>query len=263
MDEQQHKRGNIKMQIKNKGSEKPLCFVIMPFQDMFNEYYNEIIKPAIEDAGMSARRADEVLGPGAFMEDVVNGIIEARCLIADVTGRNANVFYELGLSHGFQKPVIMVTQNELDVPSDLKSMKWILYRPVAVHWGAELRKKLTMTLTAMLDQGDRQLMFPFIHPLGLARRSALELNILDLTGTQKQFLDYICQLGGGPVNQRDIERRFALFPTAEVFYRLEHLRLLGFLSNQKVDQDSSGKPIYAYSLSSETRDLLSRSQPNI
>jgi hypothetical protein len=250
------------MQIRDEGSGKPLCFVIMPFQDMFNEYYNEIIKPAVEDAGMSVRRADEVLGPGAFMEDIVNGILEARCLIADVTGRNANVFYELGLSHGFRKPVIMVTQNELDVPSDLKSMKWILYRPVAVHWGAELRKKLTMTLIAMLEQGDRQLMFPFIHPSSLARRSALGLNILDLTGTQKQFLDYIHQVGGGPVNQRNVERRFSLFPTPEVFYRLEHLRLLGFLSSLKVDQDSSGKPIYAYSLSAEARELLSMSKSN-
>jgi hypothetical protein len=51
------------------------CFVICPFGEPFDEYYKEIYRPALEEAGLVALRADEVFSPGIFMRDVVNGIL--------------------------------------------------------------------------------------------------------------------------------------------------------------------------------------------
>lgn len=237
-------------------SDQLTCFVIMPFAEPFDEYYTEIIKPAAEDAKLIAKRADEVLGAGPFVEDIVNGISSAELVVAELTGRNPNVFYELGLSHGLGKPVIMLTQDEKDVPADLKAMKYISYSAVSAHWAAQLRTKLAATLTALLKRENRQVLLPFVHP-AIERRATnvLHQRLVDLTGNQKQFLDYIRQVDG-PAHQRDIERRFSLYPSGEVFYRLECLRLLGFLTSKQVAKDSSGKPIFTFSLSPDVQEII-------
>jgi hypothetical protein len=77
---------------KNKGKEH--IFVIMPFKEPLNKYYEEIISPAVDELDFVPKRADDVLGAGIFMEDVINGIVTSRLIIAELTGRNANVFYE-------------------------------------------------------------------------------------------------------------------------------------------------------------------------
>jgi hypothetical protein len=82
------------------------CFVICPFHDPFNEYYPEIFQPAIEEAGLLPLRADEIFSPGMFMRDVVTGIFKSSVVLAELSGRNPNVFYELGLAHAYSKPVI-------------------------------------------------------------------------------------------------------------------------------------------------------------
>ena len=75
------------------------CFVIMPFAQSFDEVY-ETIREALEspDLNLHCRRADELEGGGHIMEDVLKQIGEAEIVIADLTGRNPNVFYELGIA---------------------------------------------------------------------------------------------------------------------------------------------------------------------
>jgi hypothetical protein len=231
-----------------------MCFVIMPFHEPFNEYYEVIIKSAVCEAGLIPQRADEILGPGAFMEDVVNGIRSSNIIIAELTGRNANVFYELGLAHGLAKPVIMITQNKEDVPSDLKALKWIYYTTISPHWSDKLQQDLASTLNAILNGNDKKLLFPFIHPdTDTATSISLLRRLREISGTQKQILDYIkeCKV----IHQRLIEKRFSHFPPSELFYRLEHLRLLGFLISTEIEKDSSGKAIYSFQLSGDAEEI--------
>jgi hypothetical protein len=94
---------------------KNACFVIMPFGPPFDRYFKNVFVPAIEDAGLQAIRADSIFLPSAIMQDIWRFVNEARVLVADLTGRNPNVFYELGLAHALQKPVILVTNNFDDV----------------------------------------------------------------------------------------------------------------------------------------------------
>src|SRR5437763_1454513 len=122
------------------------CFVVSPFGGAFDEYYLKIYQPAICAAGLTSLRADEVFSPGVFMRDVVGGILGSSVVLAELTGRNANVFYEVGLAHAFGKPVIMLTQEGNAVPSDLQGLRWIGYQTQTVDWAAELRDKITATV---------------------------------------------------------------------------------------------------------------------
>jgi len=80
------------------------CFVIMPFGVPFDRYYSNIFAPAIQEAGLRAHRGDSIFSSTTIMSDVWHCIRNASVVLADVTGKNANVFYELGLAHASRKP---------------------------------------------------------------------------------------------------------------------------------------------------------------
>jgi len=106
------------------------CFAIMPFAPAFRPTY-ETIKSAAEDARVRfvCRRADEVFGGHQIMHTVLTELARAQVVIADLTSRNPNVFYELGLAH-MCKPaerVLLLTQRLRDVPFDLRAYRCIQY----------------------------------------------------------------------------------------------------------------------------------------
>lgn len=89
------------------------CFVMMPFAEPLGGYYASVYQPAIEKAKLKAVRADaEIFGTGKIIDQIWNGIHSARVLVAELTGRNPNVLYELGLAHALRKPVVLVSSNE-------------------------------------------------------------------------------------------------------------------------------------------------------
>lgn len=103
-------------------------FVIMPFTENWSDsVWNHAIKPIVESLGLNAVRADNLYGQN-IMEDVWKGILQSSIVIADITGRNANVFYELGIAHTLGKRVILLTQNVDDIPFDLKHLRHIIYK---------------------------------------------------------------------------------------------------------------------------------------
>jgi len=82
---------------------------MQPFAQPYGGYYETIFKPAIEQAGISPVRADnEIFGAGKIMDQVWRGIRNAKVLLAELTTRNANVYYELGLAHALGKPVVLM-----------------------------------------------------------------------------------------------------------------------------------------------------------
>jgi hypothetical protein len=108
--------------------DEKLCFVLMPFNENFNATYTEVIKKTVSECKPDCKRADEIFGTRPIMEDVLEHIKKARVLVADLTGRNANVFYELGFAHALDKKVILLTQEIGDVPFDLKHYRCIVYQ---------------------------------------------------------------------------------------------------------------------------------------
>jgi hypothetical protein len=68
-----------------------------------DEIYNFIISPAVKAAGLEPYRADLDFSPGAITPKMLSELLAARIVIADLTGRNPNVFYELGIAHSFSR----------------------------------------------------------------------------------------------------------------------------------------------------------------
>ncbi len=104
-----------------------LCFVLMPFAEEFQALYTDHIKPAVQRAGLKCMRADDIFSARPIVQDIWEYICKARLIIAELTGRNPNVFYEVGMSHTLDKDVIMITRSMDDVPFDLKHIRCIVY----------------------------------------------------------------------------------------------------------------------------------------
>jgi hypothetical protein len=137
------------------------CFIVMPFGEWFDKYYAEIYVPATKEAGFEPVRADGLFNTGSVMEQIWDQIKRAKVLLAELTDKNANVFYELGLSHAISKPVIFVTGNLDDVPFDLRHLRVICYDIREPNWGDKLRKSITLYLKNTKADPDKSIPQPF------------------------------------------------------------------------------------------------------
>jgi hypothetical protein len=127
------------------------CFVVMPFASPIGGYYQQIYEPAIQKAGLKAVRADaDIFGTGKIIDQIWSGINAAKVLVAELTGRNSNVLYELGLAHALQKPVVLVSSNEADVPFDLRHIRVIYYDVSDPFWGQKLIDKVAENIVSAL-----------------------------------------------------------------------------------------------------------------
>ena len=105
----------------------PRAFVLMPFAAEFDEIYNLFIADSLTDAGYTVQRADDFLHQRNILQDVVAGIAGADLIVADLTGANPNVYYELGIAHALQRRVVLLTQSIESLPFDLRSYRVISY----------------------------------------------------------------------------------------------------------------------------------------
>lgn len=122
------------------------CFVIMPFAPSFNEIYSTI-QSATQKLGMSCKRGDDFYQSGRIMNTVLENIQRAEIIIADLTGRNANVFYELGIAHCTKRSVILLVQDPRDVPFDLQDFHMLPYKNTT-----EGRKRLETDIINAIQQ---------------------------------------------------------------------------------------------------------------
>lgn len=137
------------------------CFVMMPFGEWFDRYYLEIYAPAIKEAGFEPVRADELFTTGSVVEQIWEQIEKSTVLLADLTDKNPNVFYELGLAHAARKPVVFTTGNVADVPFDLRHLRVIPYEIREPEWAAELAKNVTNYLKNAKDDPEKSIPHPF------------------------------------------------------------------------------------------------------
>lgn len=102
------------------------CFVMMPFTEKWSNRVWEKLKNVIESNSIRCDRADSLYGHNV-LEDIWKAINEAELLVADVTNKNPNVFYEIGLAHSLGKRVILITQNIEDIPFDFRGYRHLVY----------------------------------------------------------------------------------------------------------------------------------------
>jgi hypothetical protein len=129
----------------------------MPFAPGFDEIY-DTIQEVIEgpELSFSCSRADELHGGGHIIEDILREIAEAEIVIADLTGRNPNVFYELGIVQMVKdvEKVILLSQDIDSIPFDVKVFRCITYKQT-IQGAKELQDKLLAGVKAVAEKSFR------------------------------------------------------------------------------------------------------------
>jgi uncharacterized protein YbaR (Trm112 family) len=105
----------------------PDLFVLMPFDQELKPVFEDHVKPVAERAGLTVGRADDFFSTQSIVREVWSAIVYARLVLADCTGRNPNVFYEIGIAHTLGKNTVLVAQSIDDVPFDLRHLRVIVY----------------------------------------------------------------------------------------------------------------------------------------
>lgn len=116
------------------------CFVIMPISTQigyeeghFQLVYEDIIKPAIENAGMKAFRADESKNTNLIQLDILKNVIESPIAICDMSSKNPNVFYELGMRQAFDLPTVLLKDESTEAPFDISGLRYVTYKKSMKH----------------------------------------------------------------------------------------------------------------------------------
>ncbi|MCB1486803.1 MAG: DUF4071 domain-containing protein [Bauldia sp.] len=117
---------------------KPLCFVLMPFGRKpegtgriidFDAVYNQIIAPGVEAAGMEPIRADQEEIGGTIHKPMFERLMLCDYAVADVTGANPNVYYELGIRHALRpRSTLIIFADNTALPFDIAQQRGVPYR---------------------------------------------------------------------------------------------------------------------------------------
>lgn len=125
------------------------CFYVGPFDERATSIYQSHIREAIERVGLTIHRSDEIFGTSPVMDDIWISLNEAGIVLAEISGRNPNVMYEIGMAHTIGKKVIIITQDSSDIPFDLQRHRYIVYSdtPAGLE---ELEKKIVLSISQEL-----------------------------------------------------------------------------------------------------------------
>lgn len=136
----------------------PTCFVIQPFDSgKFDKRFEDVYRPALEDAGLEAYRVDRDPEVDVPIEAIEDGIRDATVCLADITTDNPNVWYELGYAFAAGRPVILVCSDERagrGFPFDIQHRSIIQYSPESPRDFAELRTHIKERAEALLKRGE-------------------------------------------------------------------------------------------------------------
>lgn len=131
---------NLGIDIEDIEIEKKSVFVLTPFLKEEDETFG-IIKRVCNDVDLKCSRGDEIFRDNNILSHVVLSILQSNIIIANINGRNPNVFYELGISHAIGKPVILISKTMNDVPFDINGKNIIFYNK-AIDLQTKLKDEL-------------------------------------------------------------------------------------------------------------------------
>ena len=147
-----------KKRIESKNDEaERTAFVISPIGDpnskerkRADQILNHVIDPIVSELGYKAVRSDKIDKPGIITSQIINHIMNDPLVIADLTGHNPNVFYELAVRHAIKKPVIQLIKRGERIPFDISTQRTIQIDHKDLDSVAEAKKELRKQIKAVI-----------------------------------------------------------------------------------------------------------------
>jgi hypothetical protein len=162
----------------------PLCFVISPIgvaegptRERADTVLEYIIKPVAEECGYRVLRADGISEPGIISSQVIDYIINADLVVADLTEHNANVFYELALRHVVRKPIIHIIESGWNLPFDIAGQRTIYLSHTSLKSAFSCRDEMKKQIDALKKYPDS-----FDNPIS----QAIDMSSLRKTGNAEE-----------------------------------------------------------------------------
>lgn len=158
------------------------CFVIMPISDPegyppghFERVYKDLFSPAIERAGFVPRRADDVLETNVIHLDLLRRLLDAPMALCDLSSRNPNVLFELGLRQAFDKPVILVAEEGTPRIFDVDLLRFTSYRPARIyHQVIEDQQRIAEAIEATRSAAaEKRGINSLVHLLGITKPASV------------------------------------------------------------------------------------------
>jgi len=148
-------------------SDKKNCFIICPIGEQASEtrkradqVLRHIITPAIEACGYMPVRADKISEPGLITSQVIQHIVDDHLVVADLTGMNPNVFYELAIRHAIRKPLVQIIQKGERIPFDVAGMRTIVIDHHDLDSVAEAKAEIGKQIKAVEGKKPEQIESP-------------------------------------------------------------------------------------------------------
>jgi hypothetical protein len=139
-----------------------ICFVIAPIgqpesetRKRSDQVLKHVIRPAVAERHFKAIRADEISEPGIITSQVIQHVVDSPLVVADLTGRNPNVFYELAVRHALRKPLVQIINRGDAIPFDVAGMRTIPVDHRDLDSVEEARKEIVKQVDASDSMGDK------------------------------------------------------------------------------------------------------------
>jgi hypothetical protein len=99
----------------------------MQFGGEYDDVYTDVVKQSCQAYKVNVMRADEVMGPGLILADIVREISESQLVIADISTGNSNVYFEVGYALALRKPTILLAKKGTGLPFDVAGFRVLFY----------------------------------------------------------------------------------------------------------------------------------------
>lgn len=136
------------------------CFFIAPIGPDGSEIRQRsdgvmqfIVSRAAEELGLNTVRADKIADPGQINLQVIDHVLQAKAAVADLTGLNPNVFYEMAVRHTAKMPLVIIAEKDTNLPFDIAQMRTIFFTHTNLQSADECRAGIVAQLRQALDHG--------------------------------------------------------------------------------------------------------------
>ncbi|MBQ9766148.1 MAG: hypothetical protein IJW18_08120 [Lachnospiraceae bacterium] len=168
------------------------CFIITPIggngtaiRRKIEGIIDEVIEPVLSELNYIVSVSHRINEPGSVSREIIKNVYESDLVIANLTGNNPNVMYEVALRHASAKPIIHITENISDLPFDINDQRTIEY---ADDMAGAYQLKIDLREMIKCIEFDK----PAANPITLALEEKNLVNIPE--STSKDFGDMLIQL---------------------------------------------------------------------